>query len=391
MSCRALSVIAAVGLAPVALTAPAAGSEVAVAAQVPPTPWASVAPGFSHSCGIQVDGTLWCWGYNGNGELGLGDLEARRVPTKVDIDNGAGWIDVATGRLHTCGVRANHTLWCWGYNGYGQLGLGDIVDRDIPTQVGSESDWAEVTLGDSHTCAVKTDHTLWCWGTNLWGEAGGYGGGYKSVPTQVDADDDWASVAAGVDYTCALRLDQTLWCWGINVSGELGVGSDLDAFYEPTEVSGGGQWLSVSPSRTLEGGNHTCAIKVDETLWCWGWHRYGALGLGGHTDQASPAEVAADQQWISVGSGGYHTCAVRADHTLWCWGRNTWYQLGRGGTHQHNLPRQVGDGHFWERVAIGGQCSAAFGRGLGLWGWGDNREGQLGLGDIAFASHPKRI
>ena len=105
--------------------------------------WQSVSTGADHGCGIQTDNTLWCWGYNKVGALGLGDTEDRFVPTRVGQDSD--WAMVRAGRSHTCGIRTDHTLWCWGYNIKGQLGLGDTVERHKPRQVVSSTDWAWIT------------------------------------------------------------------------------------------------------------------------------------------------------------------------------------------------------------------------------------------------------
>src|SRR4051812_6343924 len=82
------------------------------------------------------------------------------------------WADVSVGSLHTCAVRPTGTLWCWGWNLYGQLGQGDHRNRNVPTQVGIDSDWAAVELGEWHTCGLRTDHSLWCWGYNVLGVLG---------------------------------------------------------------------------------------------------------------------------------------------------------------------------------------------------------------------------
>ena len=87
-------------------------------------------------------------------------------------DSGPVWLTVSAGGFHTCGIRTDHTLWCWGDNGYGQLGLGDKKKRAMPTQVGTGTDWAGLVAGNAHTCATRTDHTLWCWGLNRDGQLG---------------------------------------------------------------------------------------------------------------------------------------------------------------------------------------------------------------------------
>ena len=138
---------------------------------------------------MKTDGTLWAWGYNNDGELGLGNNTNTNVPTQVG--EGTSWASVATGALHTLAVKTDGTLWAWGYNYSGQLGLGNNgrgTDKNVPTQVGEGTDWASVAAGASHTLAVNTDGTLWAWGYNNEGELGLGNNGLgtdKNVPTQV--------------------------------------------------------------------------------------------------------------------------------------------------------------------------------------------------------------
>lgn len=130
---------------------------------------------WGHSCGLKEDDTLWCWGWNGRGPLGVGDFEFRYVPTQVDVA-AAPWPSLSSGRLGSvCGVRGDGSLWCWGDNENGQLGLGEGAvgtTPSTPTTVGGDSDWAQVSVGRKFSCAVKTDGTLWCTGLNAYGQLG---------------------------------------------------------------------------------------------------------------------------------------------------------------------------------------------------------------------------
>ena len=130
---------------------------------------------------------------------------AATVGPRAAGSTGRVWISVSGGGGSTCGIRRDHTLWCWGWNGKGQLGVGDLTDRDVPTQVGAEADWATVEAGDEDTCATRTDHTLWCWGWNRFGQLGVGGKANRDLPTQVGTDTDWATVNASYDHTCGTR------------------------------------------------------------------------------------------------------------------------------------------------------------------------------------------
>ncbi|RSM54704.1 hypothetical protein DMB66_37100, partial [Actinoplanes sp. ATCC 53533] len=132
--------------------------------------WIRPTAGNGYACAMRTDGSLWCWGANGDGQLGLGDTVARNAgPVQL---TGAGWTAVAAGSRHTCAVRSDGTLWCWGANSAGQLGLGDLAVRDVPVPVGAATTWASVAAGVAHTCATRVDGSLWCWGANDAGQLG---------------------------------------------------------------------------------------------------------------------------------------------------------------------------------------------------------------------------
>jgi len=135
------------------------------------TTWANVSTGDSHTCGVRTDGTLWCWGYNRLGQLGLGS-EAWTFTTPTQVGTATTWASVAAGYAHTCATRTNGSLWCWGDSSAGQLGLGSVAYSTTPAQVGTGTTWASVSTGYAHTCATRTDKSLWCWGDNGYGQVG---------------------------------------------------------------------------------------------------------------------------------------------------------------------------------------------------------------------------
>jgi alpha-tubulin suppressor-like RCC1 family protein len=197
-----------------------------------------------------------------------------------------------------------------------------------------------VTGGAFHTCAIRTDSTLWCWGSSESGQLGLGNTTDQDLPQQVTtpAPAGWTSVTAGDDHTCATRTDSTLWCWGFDDAGQLGIGSKAqqDLPQQVTTPAPAG-WTSVAA-----GGDHTCALRT-HALWCWGFNRYGQLGIGSTTNQARPRRVAlpAKTGWSLVALGATHTCAKHTGHILWCWGYNYYGQLGIGNSVNQDLPQQI--------------------------------------------------
>jgi alpha-tubulin suppressor-like RCC1 family protein len=338
------------------------------------TTWIRVAASLGHTCATRSDGTLWCWGAATAGELAVGNWTLSSSPMRVG--DGLRWSKAATGTGHTCATRTDGTLWCWGYNGNGELGIGSTVStQGGPVQVGSNTTWAGLTANTAHTCATRTDGTLWCWGWNAYGQVGN--GGVvtpQTAPVQV-AGTTWRTVKAGYSHTCATRVDGTLWCWGNNANGELGIGSTVTQETTPVRVGTDATWNVLSV-----GALHACATRTNGTLWCWGYNASGEIGIGGAVTQRSPVQVGTDTNWSTVATGLYTTCAIRTNGTLWCWGLNHHGQLGIGNLLSQSTPTQVGSATSWNSAVGAYVHTCATRTDGGLWCWGYNVQGQLGLG-----------
>jgi alpha-tubulin suppressor-like RCC1 family protein len=356
--------------------------------------WKHITAGGEHTCGIQLGNTLWCWGYNHYGELGLGTATFSESRPQEITRPTARWASVSAGGMHTCATRSDTTLWCWGANFEGDLGIGSTGDQDRPRQVTTPAatGWASVSSGGFHTCATRTDATLWCWGANTVGELGIGSTSDQDRPQQVTtpAATGWATAAAGDSHTCATRSDGTLWCWGYNGTGQLGLGSTAhqDHPQQVTTPTATG-WAAVTA-----GTEHTCATRGDTTVWCWGRSDAGQLGSGTKTDQDLPQQVTtpAATGWTTVTAGGETTCATRI-HKLWCWGFNRYGQLGIGSTTNQARPRRVPlpTGTGWSLMAVGALHTCATRTGHTLWCWGYNYEGQLGIGNRTGQDLPQQV
>ncbi len=304
--------------------------------------WNSVGAGKDFTCATRTDGHLYCMGSNASGATGLGTTTGSttsitRVGTATD------WNFVSAGELHACAIKTTGTLWCWGSHLNGRLGLGTLAaDVTSPTQVGTATTWANVNAGEKHTCAVRTDSTLYCWGGNTSGQVGdGTSGTDRLTPVQISSGDGgvWSKVGAGSAHTCATRTDKTLYCWGADGSGQLGNGSG-GAQTAPQQIAtaDGGVWADLSV-----GSVHNCAAKTGGTAWCWGSNASGRLGVGvTGGSYHSPTEVSGSvTTWATVAVGFTYSCAVRTDASMWCWGSNSVGQLGVGTTTSHNTPQRV--------------------------------------------------
>ncbi len=349
------------------------------------TSWTSVTAGRNHTCAEAVDGSLHCWGTNTRGELGDGHNGVELTPAPLTDDAG-GWVAHSAGNGHTCGTKVDGTAWCWGYNGQGQLGHGTTsIGGGDPVQVGTGTDWATLTAGGTHTCGTQTDGTAWCWGPNAVGQLGDGTSTRRPSPAQVGTGTDWVTLTAGYDHTCGTRTDGTAWCWGRNFYGQLGDGTSTGRLV-PVQVGDATDWASLAA-----GSSHTCGTKTDGTAWCWGRNTYGQLGDGTSTGRPGPVQVGAATDWATLTAGEYHTCGTKGDGTAWCWGYNGWSQLGDGTSTGRLGPVQVGAGTDWATLTAGSSHTCGTRADGTAWCWGDNGVGQVGDDTTTDRSAPVQV
>lgn len=308
------------------------------------TDWASIGAGGQHSVAIKTDGTLWTWGTAGNGRLGNG-TSSGNLSSPVQVGALTDWAECSSdidANGFSFVTKTDGTLWGWGINNAGQLGLGDTANRSSPVQVGSLSNWSKIAIG-SHTQAIKTDGTLWGWGVNNNGAIGDGTVANKSSPVQIGALSDWASIDAAPAHTLAVKTDGSLWSWGSNVLGRLGDGTVVGKS-SPSQVGALTDWSKVS------GADGSLAIKTDGSLWAWGNNASnGQLGLGNTTNYSSPVQVGFLTDWFSI-SQRDHTLAIKTDGGMWSWGRGLFGAQGQGDTITRSSPVQIGSLTDWAKV-----------------------------------------
>ena len=252
--------------------------------------WAYVAAGHNFSLALKRDGTLWAWGDNSTYQLGqTGDIHGpdninRKRPCQVGKDHD--WALVDGGNNFVLALKKDGTLWGWGSNGIGQLGQGSSGGYLYnPTRIGTATNWKTIAAGSWHGLGVKRDGTLWAWGANNYGQLGLGSGVTASQPARVGTGTNWSAVNSFSSSSFALTKSGALYSWGRNHGGQLGLGDKTDR-YTPFQIAAGTMFADVST-----GGSHTLAMTTGGQLMVFGSSGC-ILGLGeGATGQTQPVDL----------------------------------------------------------------------------------------------------
>lgn len=312
------------------------------------TNWRDVYQGSDAGVGIRADGTLWTWGINDVGQLGLGDTTARQSP--VQVGTRTDWDYAATANKRVLVVDENNDAWAFGQGADYVLGTGTTSNQSSPVQIFSNV--KHISIGTGHAGYIKTDGTLWMFGYNGSGELGNASFTTYSSPIQVGSDTDWAKIICGNANTLAMKDSGALWAiGGFNGSGELGLGHSTSV-QSPVQIGTLTDWKEAHCMGTLFTQGQTCAIKNDGTLWTWGYNNAGQLGLGNITNRSSPVQVGTLTDWARVANGGSMMIATKTDGTLWAWGAASFGRLGNGTTSPPvSSPIQIGTSTGWLSVS----------------------------------------
>lgn len=295
--------------------------------------WSKIFGGDMYTFAIKNSTELWSTGYNFYGTLGDGTTTNRSTPSLV----AGAWKQVSAGSISAAGVQVDGTLWTWGSNGSGQLGLGNYSNQTTPTKVGSVTTWKQVSSSraGSFMLAVRDDGSLWAWGDNFYGQLGMGDKSGRTSPIRVGTANDWTDVAAGGTHSVALKSDGSLWAWGRTNVGQAGRSDITTEVLTPFRIG-------MGFSEIAAGSSHSIARKSDGTIWTWGDNTVGQLGIGDTTMRREPVRVGTGTDWAYVSAGGNNCSAVKTDGTVWAWGAGGQGQLGQSNSSNQMSPVMLG-------------------------------------------------
>lgn len=295
-------------------------------------------------CALLANTNVKCWGDNQYGELGNGTHGAT-ASKKPALVAGLPQVLQLSGSYTNCVVIQNGTPECWGFNGDGEAGVGNENELDSPASVvGLPNQPTQISAGFEESCAVMPSTNVYCWGVNSDGAlgTGSTGGNQDTATVKVKGLSNVIQVAAGGDFACALQNTGAVYCWGINSVGELGNNSTAANSPTPVQVQG----LSSGVQQIMVGGASACALMAGTgQIRCWGDNGVGELGNNNPSMTFSrvPVGVSGPGSWISLATAsgaGNTNCAVDSSFQTWCWGDNAAGELGTTGPNAF-APEQV--------------------------------------------------
>jgi alpha-tubulin suppressor-like RCC1 family protein len=368
------------------LTAPpSATAEPALATATAALAFYQVSGGDSHTCGVTTDNRAYCWGDNLSGQLGDGTTNSAGRSRPAAVLGGLRFHQISAGTLTTCGVTLDYRVYCWGHNGYGQVGDGTNATRLTPVPVAGGRRFRQVDVDFYHACALSYPDPgrAYCWGSNFEGELGDGTRTNRSVPVAVLGNLVMRQVTAGAEFSCGVTPTNLAYCWGTNRRGQLGDSSTANWRSVPSRVAGAHQF------RNLDAGDeHACAVTTGDRAYCWGNGRSGQIGNGKTYLSFWPRAVAGGLSFTRVSAGATHTCGETRANQAYCWGDNAEGQAGDGTTTQRLTPVLVTGGLTFKQVSAGGSHTCGKTDTSEAYCWGFNTSGQLGNGTTTSSSRP---
>lgn len=330
-----------------------------------PPKFVQIGAGSAFTCGLINNGAVYCWGINGYSQLG--NVASYPIYSPTRVLGGLSFTDIAVGLNHACGRTAAGAVYCWGDVMFNQFSA-----VAAPTLFSGGLSLAEVSAGTA-TCGRTTNSVVYCWGFNSAGQLGDGTTISRATPAPIAGGVLLASVIAGVGTSCGITSSGAAFCWGANGRGQIGDGS-TETRLTPVPVTGGLTFTMVKSGA----GGQTCGLASGGAMYCWG--EGTLIGDGTNVSRASPTLVASHPPFTDFVVGGSHTCALTSAGAAYCWGRNGWGELGDGTLLPRLTPTLVAGGVAFVKLSAGDMHTCGLTSAGDAYCWGNNSTGAIGDG-----------
>ena len=357
----------------------------------------SVDASIYRTCAVEESGSIYCWGMNS----GINDPDefpdSSLVPIKQIRHDGDHWEGVekmSMGRYHACALLDDGFIYCWGENSKGQLGNESITDSYSSTLVYKSGDLqgaeiVDISLGSNHSCALDVDGSVYCWGFNMFGQIGDGTLKNSLTPKKIfDGDLEGEKVvklSSGSNHVCVITDKNAVYCWGQNERGQLGNGTYENAT-APVKIDDSGVLVGKKIVDISSLSGHVCALDDIGDIYCWGENDSGQLGDGTQENRTVPVAIQNKNslKFDMIAAGWGNTCAVEKNNDLYCWGKD-----------QSLKPIKIDKGEASDTQIVkidAGQSYVCFINNFGtVYCWGENSKGELGDGTATYRDLPVRV
>ena len=336
---------------------------------------------------ITEDGALYVWGKNSYGQLGVGNEVNKNTPIKVTAINGKVMELIIGNYFSVYAILEDGSLYAWGSNEIGKLGVGDEVNKNTPTKVNLPGKIKELITTGWSVYAILEDGSLYAWGSNEIGKLGVGDEVNKNTPTKVNLPGKIKELITNGSSVYALLEDSSLYSWGENSYGQLGVGNEVNK-NTPTKVN-----LPGKIKELITTGWSVYAILEDGSLYAWGDNSDGQLGVGDEENRNTPIKVTAINGKVMelIISNSFSVYAILEDGSLYSWGKNSYGQLGVGDEVNRNTPTKVNLPGKIKKLITSSSASYVILEDGSLYAWGYNYYGELGVGSNEDKNTPTKV
>ncbi|MGA2279196.1 MAG: glycohydrolase toxin TNT-related protein [Verrucomicrobiota bacterium] len=342
----------------------------------------ALSAGQKYALSLRSDGSVWAWGTNQVGEVGLGTNALVLWPTRISSITNI--VSISAGSLHSLAAQNNGTVWAWGLNSDGRLGNGNFNTASNPVTVTRITNAVAVSAGGNHSLALLANGSVMAWGANIGGQLGTGNTVSTNQPVQAGSFTNVIAVSAGTNFSLALTQDGSVWAWGTNNMGQLGLGSTTTQL-SPVKITTLSNIVQVAA-----GASHSLAMDRNGVVYAWGRNTEGQIGNGSTINATAPVVVPSFGSTTNLGAvkwveAGYNSsAAILKSGRLFYWG---WY--GNGTFWSSNQPPQelnANSGLVFNSVTYGDSYLLAGNQDGSTWAWGFNQYAQRGNGNYYATS-----